>query len=149
MKTYTGRITAPLKSNQIVLNPTNAEGRMGKGFALWCKRHAGAIDGHPIGLIGQTYGIVTKDLRKPTHPSVSTAEICRQIILFYEQAYWALREDKDTEFLVPFDAHTTPLNGYSVNEMAEMFACVSSIPDNVYFEEAFADLVCKYQKQKT
>jgi hypothetical protein len=48
----------------------------------------------------------------------------------------------DLEFLVAYSAGGSNLNGYSVLEMASFFKS-EEIPDNLVFEEGFAELMGK------
>jgi hypothetical protein len=133
-KTYTGFINS-LKPNQIFVYGQNTEGRNGKGAALKAMSF-GAVYGK-IGYVGKTYGIVTKDLRKRIHPSVSKEFIITQINELY---YFALN-NPDKEFLVAYSGIKPNLNGYSNLEMAEMFT-QRTIPSNFVFEENFYKLIC-------
>ena len=83
MKTYKNEATK-LKSNQIFVFGSNTQGRHGKGSALVARLNFGAIYGQAYGLQGQSYAIVTKDLTKKIHPSVSILSIIDQINKLYE-----------------------------------------------------------------
>ena len=137
-KTYIGLIKK-LNANQIFVYGQNTEGRNGKGSAFTAMKF-GAQYGK-IGYIGNTYGIVTKNLRKKIHPSVSKSFIIEQIEKLYEFA----KINNDKEFLVAYSGTKPNLNGYSNLEMAEMFACVE-IPANFVFEETFYKLICSIVK---
>lgn len=143
MQTYIGDITE-LKPNEYALAPTNRQGRHGRGFARWMMNHGGLVYGHASGPCGQAYGVITKDLTKKIHPSVSEKEIFFQLIHFYEWAYWSERQ-KHARIYIPYKAGSTLLSGYTVEQMAKLFACVSQIPDNVFFEEGFGKLVQGFQ----
>ena len=134
MRTYKGYIKK-LKDNQILLFGGNPEFRHGKGNALLAVKIAGAIYGKG-GIQGNSICIITKDLTKRKHPSVSKEFIIQQIGEFYifAEKYW------DLEFLVIYSGTGTNLNGYSNKEMAEMFS-VFEIPENVVFEEEFSKLL--------
>jgi hypothetical protein len=133
-KTYKSPIVK-LQSNQIFVFGSNTQGRHGLGAAKFAKDYAGAIYGQAYGLQGQAYAIVTKDLTKRKHPSIDKFEIVRQIELLYICAV----ENPDKEFLIVYTLKPN-LNGYSPNEMAEMFSS-SCIPNNIIFEEEFAKLI--------
>lgn len=137
MKTYSGKISK-LHENQIVVFGSNTEGRHGAGTALMALRFFGAKYGHAKGRQGQSYAIVTKDLTKKNHPSVSKEEIIEQIIEFYEYAW----SHPELEFFVAYSANGKNLNGYTGLEMAEMF-WVDGFPSNIVFEELFAELLNK------
>lgn len=136
MKTYKGFITE-LPSNGIFVFGSNTEGRHGKGAALVAVQRFGAIYGRPAGHVGRSYGIVTKDLTKSIHPSVSKPFIMEQIRDLYNYAFI---DRPDHEFYVAYQGKVANLNGYTPEEMAEMFGYFL-IPDNFFFEEEFAKLL--------
>lgn len=147
MRTYKYPITK-LEPNQIFVFGSNTQGRHGKGAALWAKQHAGAIYGNSIGPQGQSFAIVTKNLKKQIHPSVHRDVIISQIEQLYDYAIAC----PDKEFLIAYRKvfngnnkirEVINLNGYSVQEMADMFkeAANSTIPSNIIFEEEFAKLI--------
>lgn len=141
-KTYTGTIHK-LEPKQIFVFGSNTQGRHGKGAALWAVQNAGAIYGRASGLQGQSYAIITKDLTKRTHPSVSAESIKAAIIKLYYDA----KCNDNYEFLIAYKGEGTNLNGYTPEKMALFFAMASErgiIPDNIIFEHKFAELVYKY-----
>lgn len=60
---------------------SNREGRHGAGAALTARNLHGAIYGQPMGLQGDSYAIVTKELR-PNHPPVTLDEVAIQVGAF-------------------------------------------------------------------
>jgi hypothetical protein len=136
MKTYKGKIIE-LKKNQAFVFGSNTEGRHGAGAAKFAMKY-GAIYGKARGPMGRTYGIITKDLTKRKHPSISREFIIEQIGDFYEFAkrYW------NVDFLIPYAGigSKVNLNGYTNSEMAEMFNQFD-IPENILFEEQFSILI--------
>lgn len=129
--------TLKLKKNQALLITTNTQGRHSKGNAKVGMSY-GAIYGKATGPMGRCYGIITKDLTKRKHPSISKEFIIQQIGEFYKfaQRYW------NVDFIVPYSgiAEKLNLNGYTNLQMAEMFKAFD-IPDNVLFEEQFSKLL--------
>ncbi|MCK9155076.1 MAG: hypothetical protein M0P12_03070 [Paludibacteraceae bacterium] len=138
MKTYTGEIES-LKDNQIFVFGSNTRGAHGKGAALFARQHCGAVYGQARGLQGRAYAIVTKDLTKDKHPSVDAQEIKKQI----QELYRFASSNPEQEFVVAYSGTGKNLNGYSCQEMADMFSAFE-IPKNVVFEQSFADLILKY-----
>lgn len=120
-----------------MLITTNTQGRHGKGNALVGMKY-GAIYGKAQGPMGRTYGIITKDLTKRKHPSISKEFIIEQIGEFYEFAkrYW------NVDFIIPYSGigSKVNLNGYTNAEMSEMFS-MFDIPENILFEEQFSTLI--------
>lgn len=133
-KTYRGKIK--LKKNQALLITTNTQGRHGKGNALIGYKFYGAIYGRTRGPQGRCYAIITKDLTKKKHPSISKEFIIEQIGEFYQfaQKYWNI------EFIIPYTGSGVNLNAYTPQEMADMFSAFE-IPDNIIFEEEFSKLL--------
>ena len=138
MRTYRGKITK-LEDSQIFIFGSNTEGRHGKGSAKFAKDKCGAIYGKPYGPQGRSYAIITKDLTKKYHPSISEDVIINQILNLYRYA----EQHPDLEFLVPYSSSTINLNSYSSQDMANMFSC-GVIPENIVFEEGFSKLL-KFQ----
>lgn len=136
MKTYKGEISE-LKSNQIFVFGSNTQGRHGKGSALIAKNKFGAKNGQSSGLQGQSYAIITKDLTKKIHPSISKKFIIEQIKDLYEYAV----KNEDKEFLIAY-SNSKNLNYYSPQDMANMFSSFD-IPINIIFEENFSKLLKK------
>lgn len=63
-----------LEPNQIFVFGSNPQGRHGKGAALIARNNFGAIYGQSEGLQGQSYAIITKELR-PHFPPVPISYI--------------------------------------------------------------------------
>ena len=134
MKTYKGDIKK-LKTNQIFVFGSNTQGRHGKGAALTAKEKFGAIYGQAYGLQGQSYSIVTKDLTKYKHPSVKTEHIIDQIKYLYEYA----EQNENMEFFIAYSGKGINLNGYTNQELADIFFSIEP-PENIIFEEEFSKL---------
>jgi hypothetical protein len=125
-----------LESNQIFVFGSNTQGRHGKGAALLAHKYFGAIYGQAEGFQGHCYAICTKDLTKDVHPSISKHSIIAQIKILYIEAIVY----HTYEFLVAYSLSTN-LNGYTPQEMADMFAQAGPIPDNIVFNKDFAKLI--------
>lgn len=144
MKTYQGHLKPAMfkGKNNIFVFGSNTQGRHGKGSAKFALDHCKAIYGKSQGLQGYSYAIVTKDLTKKVHPSISKEYIMEQI----DKMYLDCELFEGYNFYVAYRADVENLNAYSPMEMAEMFHNAHSfkkhyIPDNVYFEESFAELI--------
>lgn len=159
--TYKGDITE-LEEDEIAVVGTNTEGRYGMGFALYCKKKGWLKGTNPRGMNGKTFGIVTKDLTKDKHPSISTHEIAMQIMELYIKASM----DGSKKYFIPYKAEGANLNNYTPEEMAGIFVDVEYtgfisnailgcfpdgndiIPPNVIFEEGFAELMRELKSKK-
>ena len=138
MKTYNGKIYS-LEDNQIFVFGSNTEGRHGAGAAKVALNKFGAIYGQSSGRQGNSYAIITKNLKKSVHPSIDRFDIIYQIIRLYQFA----TENSNLEFLIAYSNDVEVLrSGYTPSEMADLFwvAC-NDIPDNIVFETSFDKLV--------
>jgi len=136
-KTYSGKVTS-LKPNQIFVFGSNPEGRHGAGAAKYAKDNFGAMYGQGEGLQGQSYALPTKDLRVKENNSlrsISPEQITSNIKKLYD-----LANRSNKEFLVS-DYSGTNLNGYTGQEMADMFISAGPIPNNIVFHENFDKLI--------
>lgn len=135
MKTYKGIIQS-LPENGIFVFGSNPEGRHGKGAAATAQKYFGAKFGKSRGLVGKSYGIVTKDLRKPTHPSVPIREIKEGIKQLYDFAI----KNPQLDFYIAYSSRGPLLSGFTPQQMADMYN-QKPIPDNIIFEEGFSKLL--------
>lgn len=108
-------VYSDLHENQIFVFGSNREGRHGTGAAKLAFNHFGAKYGQASGLQGQSYAIVTKELR-PSAPSVTLEEVKRGVDTFLEFA----KANPDKEFLVT--RLGCGLAGFKDREIAELFA---------------------------
>ena len=147
VKTYSGKIES-LKPNQIFVfgsNEGSSKGDAathGAGAAKLAKDKFGAVQGQTRGIQGQSYAIVTKkfyDVKRSSSPE----EITREIKSLYDYA----RNNPDKEFLVS-DYSESNLNGYSGQEMGDMFSNVGPIPSNIIFNENFEKLITTQPTKK-
>jgi len=139
-KTYSGKVTS-LQPNQIFVFGSNegsskgAAPTHGAGSAKIARDNFGAVQGQSRGLQGQSYAIVTKkfyDVEKSSTPQ----EIIEEIKGLYEYA----KQNPTKEFLVS-DYSESNLNGYTGQEMADMFNAAGPIPSNIVFNENFDKLI--------
>jgi len=161
MKTYSGYITE-LKSNQVFCFGSNLQGFHGAGAAGFAsfgvngnkwrdfdysnkpngwKGHwniKGIGVGFQEGNEGKSYAIPTVK-RAGSPMSLDKSEICKNI----QDLYSFAKDHPDLEFLIAYcNDGKTLLNGYTIEEMATMFN-VATIPENIVFEERFAEIIKK------
>lgn len=114
-------------TRQIFVYGSNVQGKPGKGAALEAKQKHGAVYGRPSGLVGNSYGIVTKDLTKGVR-SVALEYIAYQVKNLMQFA----EMHPDWEFKV------TPIGcglaGFLTREIAPMFA---GAPENMKLPAVF------------
>lgn len=145
MKYWSGNKITKLKPDQVFVFGSNPEGRHGAGAAKVAMKF-GAVYGNGRGLQGQSYALVTKNLKeffiepktliyyeKAGERSVSVDQIKDNIFELYECAL----THPDKEFLVAYTYPSRNLNGYSCKDMYDMFMAVGTLPNNILFNESF------------
>jgi hypothetical protein len=148
VKTYEGRVET-LTPNQVFVFGSNPEGRHGAGTAQLAKNKFGAKYGQGRGIQGQAYALVTKNLTpgfvepstgikydKAGEKSVSPEQIIENI----DELYQVALANPGKEFLIAYTTDGANLNGYTAQEMADMFSTYP-IPSNVVFNKEFAALL--------
>lgn len=110
----TPNILIKLAPNEVFVFGSNTEGRHSKGAALTARLKFKAQYGNPKGLQGQSYAIITKDLKKGER-SIPLSKIEEQIEEFIEFA----KNHPDLLFYVT--KLGCSLAGYSVEEIAPLF----------------------------
>jgi len=151
-RTYTGLITN-LTDNQVFVfgsNPIGVNGNLAKGTggaALVATQNGWVNQGeemdNKLSESGKAWGLVTVSAPGKKR-SKTPAEIEQGIQKLYNHAL----ENPNTEFLVAYTGTGTNLNGYSNQELADMFSKFP-IPDNMVFEKEFSTLLRQAQPQKS
>lgn len=136
MKTYKDLIKT-LPENGIFTFGSNPQGIHGAGAAAVAKQYFGAIHGQGYGRMGQSYGIITKDLSKKKHPSIKSKYIKEQILDLYVYA----ESNPNLDFYIAYSSKGSYLSGYTPEQMANMFSSQKPIPPNIVFEEGFSKLL--------
>jgi len=122
-----------LKENQIFVFGSNPQGRHGKGGAKYAKDRFGAIQGQAFGLQGQSYAIITKELRS-WKPAITLEQIKHQIKVLFEYA----QKNQDKEFLVTKIGCS--LAYFSVAEIRSLFKDImyeKGLPVNIMLPKEF------------
>ena len=120
-----------LKDNEIFVFGANRQGRHGKGAALTARNKFGAIYGQSEGLQGQSYAIITKELRKEYQP-VSLGEIKLGVDTFIQFA----KDNKHlTFYVVELGCN---LAYFTVEEIAPLFKSAMKLK-NIYLPQRFID----------
>ena len=104
---------------------SNTEGRHGKGAALYAKNHCGAIEGQAEGLQGNSYAIITKELRKD-HPIVCHSDIHKSMIKFCKFA----KENDHLNFVLSDIG--TGLAGFLYSQIANIFTQTQTLKHNIF-----------------
>ena len=157
MKFYKGYINN-LTENQIFVFGSNPEGRHGAGTAKIARIKFGAKYGNGRGIQGQSYALPTKNLKagfyeketgikysKAGYKSISEEQIIKNIIELYSYA----KSNPEKEFLIAYQNEGFNLNGYTSEEMLDMFLSAGPIPENIVLSETYKELYfLKTQKLK-
>lgn len=106
---------------EIFVFGSNREGRHGKGAALEARVWYGAVYGQAEGLQGNSYGIITKELRK-NYPKVTLEEVAQGVSKFLEFA------NNNPQFTFNVTPIGTGLAGFSIEKIRPLF---ENIPSNV------------------
>jgi len=159
MKTYSGQIYH-LEENEVFVFGSNLDGFHGAGAAgyasfleygnVWRKYNydkkpngwkgawniKGVAEGYQEGMLGTSYSLPTVaacGLKK----SLSLQQISKYVETFYTFA----RNNPDKNFYYA-QTNKPGLNGHDPKDLAVLFS--KNIPDNVIFEESFAELILNY-----
>ena len=120
-----------LKENEIFVFGSNKQARHGKGAALTARNKFGAIYGQSKGLQGQSYAIITKELRKEYQP-VSLQEVKEGVDTFIQFA----KDNKHlTFYVVELGCN---LAYFTVEQIAPLFKPTMRLK-NVYLPERFLE----------
>ena len=129
------------EENVVFVFGSNPEGRHGAGAAKVAVNSFGAVYGQGEGLMmrrdgkAACYALPTKDLRVRKNNamrSISADDIVDNIRRMYDCA----RENTDKQFLVAYrNTEEASLNGYTGNEMIQMFISAAPIPENIVFSK--------------
>lgn len=152
MKTYKG-LVKNMEPHQIFVFGSNPEGIHGAGAAKVAVDHYGAILGKGRGLMGRSYGLVTKNLSRGffekesgiTYNSAGERSVSKtQILLNIIELYLYARANPELEFMIAYTPAPN-LNGYTPVEMVELFLSVP-VPNNIVLNE---ELIQMYNEHQT
>jgi len=151
MRFYEGHINS-LKENEIFVFGSNPEGRHGRGAAKYAKDKFGAIYGKGRGLQGQSYALPTKNLTPNYEEQISKRKKIvyeksgdkslskEQIKTNIKELYKLVRTMPESHFYIAYQNDYNNLNGYSSEEMFDLFTEKLKIPKNIYFSDTFKEM---------
>ncbi len=126
---YTPEIIAELRPNEIFIYGSNQYAIHGAGSALAANKYFGAIyKDVPMGLCGQSYGIITKSFNETP---VTLDFIYRQIEVLYD---FALLRPELTFYVTKIG---TALAGFTIEEIASLFKVLIT-PSNIILPIEFS-----------
>jgi len=120
-----------LKENEVFVFGSNRQSKHGKGAALTARNKFGAIYGQSEGLQGQSYAIITKELRKDYQP-VSLQEVKEGVDTFIQ---FAKDNENLTFYVVELGCN---LAYFTVEQIAPLFKSATKLK-NVYLPERFVN----------
>ncbi len=130
----------------ILVAGSNVQGWSGAGTAKLAVDHWGAKYGVSRGLTGRAYLLPTKSLRagwveKQTgvkyHSSGNRSLSPEQITENIAEMYCVIEKMSDKLFIIPYINNGRNLNGYTFQELVQMFLAAGEIPVNVVFHESW------------
>lgn len=128
---YTPEIITSLKPNEIFVYGSNQYSRHGAGSAKAAKDHFGAIYGDcPIGLCGQSYGIITKSFNEV---EATLKFIERQVWVLYQ---FAFMRPELTFYVTKIG---TALAGFTIEEIGSIFKAMPIQPENIILPIEFSN----------
>tara|TARA_R110000851_G_scaffold57574_7_gene134082 strand:- start:18562 stop:19023 length:462 start_codon:yes stop_codon:yes gene_type:complete len=143
-KFWSGKSIDSLKPNEVFVFGSNPEGRHGMGSAKAAYRF-GAKYGQGRGLSGQTYALVTKNLKcgyierstgiqylKIGNNSVTLNQIRENIKGLFKVA----DEFQNIDFLVTYQRGSKPLSGWLPEQIIELFLSIG-MPRNIVLHDSF------------
>lgn len=133
MKRITPNLIKQLNENEIFVFGSNTQGRHGKGAALTAKNKFGAIQFQPSGLQGQSYAIITKELRK-THEKVTLQQVKNNVDTFL---LFTQENQNLTFYVTPIGCN---LAGFTPQQIAPLFKKAKNYK-NVYLPIEFLNLL--------
>lgn len=155
---WVGPTISALRHNEIFVFGANPGFVNGAGGAAAAMRF-GAYYGSGRGIVGKTYGIVTKNLEprfyeestEITYPNAGSKSVtAEQIRANIAELYTVARRYPNLQFLITFKLEVDvfgkdkpSLNGYPSKEMAALFLNEHAfgIPDNIIFHHSYAELI--------
>lgn len=163
MKFWKGDEIVDLKEGQIFVFGSNPAGFHGAGAAKAAMKF-GAKYGIGRGIQGNTYALITKNLKagftekgtgikyeKEGFQSVSKDQISKNI----DELYECVRNNPDKMFIIVYKNETwdngspkKSLNGYTGEEMFELFTKDKDVPPNIAMHETFKPLAKNWLENK-
>lgn len=131
--------------NAIFVFGSNTEGRHGRGTALIARNHFGAIYGQASGLMGNAYGLVTKDLSRGK--GLIAKSIIKENI---QKLFDTAKQNPHLKFYIAYQLTGSDivdrgqnLSGYSNNDFVELFTGFNDIPENIIFHKGYEKILEK------
>lgn len=155
---WKGDAITSMTGNNIFVYGANPEFRNGAGSAKDARAFGALPYGSGRGIVGNTFGLITKNL-KPGHVEQATGirydktgprsvspEMIRANI---DELYECARANPEKTFFIVYKNTGQNLNGYSPQEMWQMFTEGKVVPENIRFHNSFRPLAEANQGQRS
>jgi hypothetical protein len=139
-----------MTGDNIFVYGANPEFRNGAGAALVARNFGATPYGGGRGIVGNTYGLITKNLKpnfyekatgityeKAGARSISPEMLCSNI----DELYQCALDNPEKVFFVAMMNNDYNLNGYSSKELWRFFTDKKNVPHNIRFHSSFRKLV--------
>lgn len=154
IKFWKGDEITSMTGDNIFVYGANPEFRNGHGAALTARKFGAKPYGGGRGIVGNTYGLITKNLKagfvekatgivyeKNGYRSISPQMISENI----DELYLCATNNPNKKFFIAYKNDGLNLNGYTNKEVWDLFTRNKSIPSNVIFHNSFRALLSKGQ----
>lgn len=146
---WKGNEITSMTGNNIFVYGANPEFRNGAGGAKIARNFGAKAYGGGRGIVGNTYGLITKNLiagfveketgivyERQGPRSVSPAQISTNI----DELYACARNNPHLKFFIAYKHEDRNLNGYTSTELWGLFTLNKEVPENIRFHESFKTL---------
>lgn len=149
IKLWKGKFITELRSSSVLIVGTNPEGRHGLGLAMNAVQF-GLQYGKGRGLMGKTYGLVTKNLKAGfvehlpdgssiTYPNEGPMSLSLDQLKYNIKELIVLMETMpDTNFLLPYRLPSNNLNGFNTEDIVDLFIELG-VPNNIVYHASLMD----------
>ena len=146
MRFWKGDKITSMTGNNIFVYGANPEFRNGAGAALQARKFGALPYGGGRGIVENTYGLITKNLKKDfyeketgiTYTEVGERSVSLEMISKnVDELYECAENNPDKTFFIAYNATSKNLNGYTPKEMWELFTEGKIVPDNIRFHTSF------------
>jgi hypothetical protein len=144
-----------MTGNNIFVYGANPEFRNGLGAALDARQFGAKPFGGGRGIVGNTYGLITKNLKagfveketgiiyqRTGRRSISPEMISNNI----DELYQCALNNPDKTFFIAYKNDGTNLNGYTNKEVWDLFTNGKSVPPNIRFHNSYRRILNKENK---
>lgn len=155
---WEGHFLTEMNENEIFVFGSNPEGRHGAGAAKSALKF-GAMENQGRGLMGNSYGLVTKNLKAGyteestgiTYDRAGVKSLTKkQIKDNIKELYECAQNNQNLKFIISYKVNPDEknLNGYSDLEIVNMFEEAGNPPDNIIFHNSYKPILEQNERLK-